>query len=70
MSIISLTIHSYTKNIHRYALTLVKSVKLIPADMAGSSMIKGIKSEYSFTWINKINQHTYHVEINFLFNLQ
>ena len=70
MSIISLTMHSYTKDIFRYALAVVKAGKFIPADIAGSLMIKGIKSEYSFTWINKNNQQTYHVEINFLFNLQ
>ena len=69
MSILSLTMHFYTKNIYRYALAVVKAGKLIPADIAGSLITKGIKSEYSITWINKNNQQTYHVEINFLLNL-
>ena len=43
------TIHSYTKNIHRYALAMFQAGKLIPADIAGSLIKKGIKSEYSIT---------------------
>ena len=49
MSILSLTMHSYTKNIHRYALAVVKAGKLIPADIAGSLITKVIKIEYSIT---------------------
>ena len=69
MSILSLTMHSYIKYIRIYALAVLKAGKLIPADIAGSLITKVIKSEYSITWINKNNQQTYHVEINFLFNL-
>ena len=66
MSILTLTKHSYTKNILRYALAVVKAGKLLPADIAGSLITKGIKIECSITWINKNNQQTYHVEINYI----
>ena len=68
VSILTSTMDSYTKDIHRYAFTMVKAARSMPADIAEKlDHIKQLRFNVQLQVLRK-EQQTYHVEINFLFN--
>ena len=68
VSILTSTMDSYTKDIHRYAFAMVKAARSMPADIAEKlDHIKQLRFNVQLQVLRK-EQQTYHVEINFLFN--